>query len=86
MGWDDWIALCCDAILYDWLGWDGIRLGWDRMAMAMAFDAMRWRLMRCDAMRYVALRCHGNGCDFNWKGWDGFGMDQLGFGFGFGWD
>ena len=55
MGWDDWIALCCDAILYDWLGWDGIRLGWDRMAMAMAFDAMRWRLMRCDAIRCVAM-------------------------------
>ena len=40
--------------------------------------------MRCDAIQYVALRCYGIGCDFNWKGWDGFGMDQMGFGFGFG--
>ena len=46
MGWDDWIALCCDAILCDWLGCGGIWLGWDRMAMAM---------MRCYAMRVVAL-------------------------------
>ena len=37
--------------------------------------------MRCDALQYVALRCHGIGCDFNWKGWDGFGVDQMGVGF-----
>ena len=40
--------MCSDAILYDRLGWDGIWLGWDRMAMA--FDAMRCDAMLCDAM------------------------------------
>ena len=38
----------------------------------MVFDATRCNAMRCDAMQYVALQCHGNGCDFNWKGWDGW--------------